>query len=169
MHCLFLELATLFLLLRLKGSLDNTIPSVHCPLEREAVSVKCKVWYQSLDFCALSSIPLNSKCHLWKEVKSDYVLKITGKENLTVTQLFIYFFCFDISSVVTHSSPWFINLLSAVFCCKCPDWCNPRRTEVHANSVVWVGHIWVTGSHRWLTAPVSNSGGADLCLPFEFL
>lgn len=38
MHCLFLELATLFLLLRLKDSLDNTIPSVHCSLEKGCVS-----------------------------------------------------------------------------------------------------------------------------------
>lgn len=38
MHCLFLELATVFLLLRLKDSLDNTIPSVHCALVGGCVS-----------------------------------------------------------------------------------------------------------------------------------
>lgn len=166
MHCLFLELATLFLLLRLKDSLDNTIPSVHCSLEKGCVSEVQSLISKSRLLCfvvyfAQLNLPLIKRNEMW--------LLFENHRKKTVTQLFIYFFCFDISSVVTHSSPWFINLLSAVFCCKCPDWCNPRRTEVHASSVVWVGHIWVTGSHRWLTASVSNSGGADLCLPFEFL
>lgn len=165
MHCLFLELATGFLLLRLKDSLDNTIPSVHCALvggcvsEVQSLISKSRLLWFVVYFAQLN-LPLRKRKEMW------LLFEIHRKK--TVTRLFIYIFLFW-HFKCSDSLLSLVHQLPAVFCCKCPDWCNPRRTEVHASSVVWVGHIWVTGSHRWLTASVSNSGGADLCLPFEFL
>lgn len=113
MHCLFLELATLFLRLHLKDSLDNTMPSVHCSRERRRVSEVQSLISTSrllgfVAYFAQLNLPLIKRNEMW--LLFEYRRK-KKKKNLTLTQysapktFFSFFWFFVLTFQVKWLSP----------------------------------------------------------------